>query len=87
MLAVALSKGLSEESELLLWVRLVATALLAAVVVKIVLTPSGALGSVPFWARVTAVPLAIGALFAARKSIVAAVLAGEAVILLSSLFK
>lgn len=83
VLAVVLAKGLREESEVLQWVRLVASTLLAAIVVKLVMASSGALGSIPLWGRIAAVPVAVAALFAARRSVIAAVLAGEAVILLA----
>ncbi len=52
--AVFLVRGLSEDAEILVWVRAVATALLAGVVAKLLLSPSGALAVVPIlwrWAR------------------------------------
>jgi hypothetical protein len=54
-LGIMLGRGLDEESEIILWVRGVATALVAAVVARIVLIPPGALASVPLSVRVAAI--------------------------------
>jgi len=54
-LGVLLSGRLDETSELFAWVRAVATALVAAVIAKLVLFPSGALLAVPPAARVGSV--------------------------------
>ena len=53
-LGIALGRGLDEESEIILWVRAVATALVAGVVARIVLFPPGALASVPLGVRLAA---------------------------------
>jgi hypothetical protein len=80
-LAVMLAKDLREDSDLLLWVRLVASTLLAAVVAKMVAAPAGVLATVPLWGRIFSVFGAAGALFLFRRSVVAAVLAGEALLI------
>ena len=46
-LGVLLGRGLDENSEIILWVRAVATALIAGVVARIMLFPPGALAGVP----------------------------------------
>jgi hypothetical protein len=53
-LGVVLAGRLDEHSELFVWVRAVATALVAAVVAELILFPSGALASVPTAARLAA---------------------------------
>ena len=47
--------GIDEGSELLVWVRAVATAILAGVIAQILVQPPGALASVPEWLRYAAV--------------------------------
>ncbi len=77
VLGVMAGKGLSEDSELMQWVRVVATALVAAVVAKLVLAPTGALGAAPLWGRLAAIGLGVAAMLAANRSLVAGLLTGE----------
>ena len=81
MLSVFLARGIDEFSPWLAWVRAVATALLAGVVGKLLLSPNGALATLPLWGRVG--PLAVGmiAFFLLRRSLFAAIVAGEAAII------
>jgi hypothetical protein len=79
-ISVFFARRIDEESEIFLFVRSVATVLLVGVVVKIVLIPSHELAIVPVWARVAAIVVAASAFFATRRSVFAAILAGEAVI-------
>jgi hypothetical protein len=74
-------RGVNEESEIFLWARAVATAVLAAVVAKIVLFPPGALASVPHAVRLGAIACGLAAFFAARRSVFAGVAAGEAALI------
>ena len=55
MLGLWLGGGVDEGSELLVWVRAVATAILAGVIAQIVVQPPGALASVPGGLRYGAV--------------------------------
>jgi AcrR family transcriptional regulator len=55
MLGLWLGGGVDEGSELLVWVRAVATAILAGVIAQILVFPPGALASVPDWLRYGAV--------------------------------
>ncbi|MHB2168080.1 AzlD domain-containing protein [Alsobacter sp. R-9] len=80
LLAVVLSRGLSETSPIIEWVRLVATALLCAVVVKLLLAPSGALAAVPLLGRLGAIAVAAAVFMATRRNLIAGVIAGEAVL-------
>ena len=77
MLGIVVARGLDEDSELLVWVRAVATAVLAGVISQLVLTPPGPLANVPLAARLGAVTLGFIAFLIARRSIFIGVLTGE----------
>ena len=79
--SVFLVKGLSEDAEILVWVRAVATALLAGVVAKLLLSPSGALAVVPGLWRWGALACGFVAFFVLRRSIIAGVIVGEGVLI------
>src|ERR1044072_5926042 len=72
--AVVLSSGLDENSEILTWVRAVATTLLAGVVAKLLLAPGGALAAVPFAGRAVSLVVGLAGFFALRRSVIAGVL-------------
>ena len=78
VLAVLLSRGLDPRSEILGWVRAIATTLLAGVVAKLLLTPSGALAAVPLLGRLGAVVIGLAAFLALGRSVIGGVLAGQA---------
>jgi predicted membrane protein len=80
-LSIFIARGVHEGSESLEWVRAVSTALLAGVVANILITPSGALASVPIAARLGAMAFGLAVYFALRRSVIGAVVAGEAAIL------
>ncbi|CAN1556487.1 Branched-chain amino acid transport, AzlD [Rhabdaerophilaceae bacterium] len=80
-LAVFFSRGLSEDAEVLVWVRAVASALLAGVVAKLILSPNGALATIPLFWRVASLVGAIIGFYGAKRSVLAGVLAGEAVLI------
>ncbi|MGD5652452.1 AzlD domain-containing protein, partial [Xanthomonas citri pv. citri] len=69
--------GIDEGSELLVWVRAVATAILAGVIAQIVVEPPGALASVPDVLRYGAVAAGLVVFLLARRSIFAGVVTGE----------
>ncbi|KAF0231027.1 MAG: hypothetical protein FD175_896 [Beijerinckiaceae bacterium] len=79
--SVFLVKGLSTESEILVWVKAVASALLASVVAKILLSPSGALAAVPALWRWSAMAGGLAAYFVLRRSVLAGVVLGEAILI------
>jgi branched-subunit amino acid transport protein len=83
-LGVAIGRRISPQSPFLAWVRLVATALLTAVVAKILMTPSGALAAVPLPGRVAGILGGFVAFFAFRRSVLAGVLAGEGLVILAA---
>ena len=81
MLGLWLGGGVDEGSELLIWVRAVATAILAGVIAQILVQPPGALASVPDWLRYGAVAAGFVVFMLTRRSIFAGVLTGEIVML------
>ncbi|MGL4241456.1 MAG: AzlD domain-containing protein [Beijerinckiaceae bacterium] len=86
VLGVLAGRGLDEESELFQWVRVVATALVAAVVAKLILAPSGQLAAVPLAGRAGAICVGVAAMLMTRRSLVAGLVAGEATLIAAALF-
>ena len=80
-LAVVFARGFDEDSEVLIFVRGVATALLAAVVARLVLIPPGELVVVPLLIRIGAAAGGFAVYFLARRSVFLGILFGEAVII------
>ena len=80
MLGLVAVRGVDEESELFLWARAVATAVLAAVIAKILLFPPGSLAAVPMIVRVGAIVAGFAAFLLVRRSVFAGVTAGEVVL-------
>jgi Branched-chain amino acid transport protein (AzlD) len=76
LLGVLASRGVEEDSELIVWVRSVATAILAGVVIKIVIFAPGALASIPLAARLGAIVLGVAAFLGFRGSVFAGVATG-----------
>jgi branched-subunit amino acid transport protein len=81
MLGLWLGSGLDEGSDLLMWVKAVATAILAGVIAQILVQPPGALASVPAALRYGAVVAGFVGFMLARRSIFAGVVCGEIVML------
>jgi hypothetical protein len=81
VLGLWLGGGVDEGSEILVWVRAVATAILAGVIAQILVQPPGALASVPDWLRYGAVAAGFTVFMATRRSIFAGVASGEIVLL------
>jgi hypothetical protein len=84
MLGIVVAHGLDEGSELVIWVRAVATGLLAGVVAKIILFPPGGLADVRLTVRLFAIAVGFLAFVLVRRSVLAGVLAGEAVLILGA---
>lgn len=85
VLAVFLARGISEDSEFLVWVRAVATALLAGVVAKLLASPSGALAAIPLVWRIGALLSGIAGYYLIRRSILAGIAVGEVVLITAGL--
>ena len=83
LLGMSLSSRLNEHSEFFLWVRAVASALLAAVTAKLVFSPSGALAAVPLFARLASLGIGVTGFFLLRRSIVVGVGLAELALVLS----
>ena len=81
MIGLMLGGGVDEGSELLVWVRAVATAILAGVIAQILVLPPGALASIPAELRYGAVAAGFAAFMVTRRSIFAGVVCGEMVML------
>jgi len=64
---VYLAERMAPDSEVLLWVRAVATALVAALVARIILVPPGQLGSTALEARVMAMVLGVAGFYLFRR--------------------
>ena len=77
LLGLVLARRLNEGAEVLVWVRAVATAILAGVIAQIVVEPPGALASVPDVLRYGAVGAGLVAFLLTRRSIFAGVVTGE----------
>jgi hypothetical protein len=82
VLGLVLARGLSEDSEIVIWSRAVATAILAGVVAKLIMFSSGALGGIPLPVRVVAAVCGFIAFLLVKRSVFAGVIAGEAALLL-----
>src|SRR5260370_35640542 len=81
MIGLWLGGGVDEGSELLVWVRGGATAVLAGVIAQILVSPPGALASVPDWLRYTAGGARFLAFVVMRPPSLAVVVCGEIVML------
>ena len=84
-IGILIGRGLDENSEFILWVRGVSTALLAAVVARIVLIPPGALAEVPLGVRVGALTVGFLAFYFIRRSAFAGVIAGLAALVIGAM--
>jgi hypothetical protein len=80
-LGLALARRLDEGAEILVWVRAIATAILAGVIGKLVFFPAGALATVPLSVRIGATAIGVLVFFLLRRSVFAGVLAGEAALI------
>lgn len=72
---------LREDGELLIWVRCVATALVAGVISKLILFPQGALAETSLSLRLAAAGFGFAAFFLSRQRVVVGVLAAEVFLL------
>ena len=85
LLGLVAARGIADESELFMWVRAVAIAVLAGVIAKIILCPPGTLASVPTFIRLAAIICGFAAFLVVRRSVFAGVVAGEVVLILGAL--
>lgn len=85
MIGIAAARRLDEDSELLVWVRAVATAVLAGVISQLVFFPPGPLAAIVLPARLGAVVFGFAAFLIFRRSIFVGVLVGEVVLVIAAL--
>jgi len=76
-LGVVFARGLDEDSEIVLWVRAVATAILGGVIAKLTIFAPGVLAMTPLPVRIAALAIGFAAFLAIRRSVFAGVAAGE----------
>jgi branched-subunit amino acid transport protein len=79
-LGVALGRDVEIGSPIFEWVRAVATALVAALVMRLALFPAGALAAVPTGVRVAGLAIGVAVYLLAGRSLARAVLAGACVL-------
>lgn len=79
-LGVYLGGRIDETSEAMVFVRAVATALVAAVIANLVIFPAGALADSPVWLRVGAMVAAFVAYLLAGKRMLVGLVVGEVVL-------
>ena len=73
LVGLMLVRGLDEKSQVIIWVRAVATAMLAGVLAQLILSTSGALALIPVGVRIGAAMIGFGAFLIARRSVFAGV--------------
>jgi hypothetical protein len=86
VLGLVLARGLNEDSEIVIWSRAVATAILAGVIAKLIVFSPGALAGLPLPVRVGAAVCGFAAFLLMKRSVFAGVAVGEAALLLGGFF-
>ena len=81
LLGLVLARGLNEDSQIVVWSRAVATAILAGVIAKLIVFASGDLANLPLALRVGAAVCGFAAFLAVKRSVFVGVAVGEAVLL------
>jgi hypothetical protein len=84
-LGIFFARRIDEESEILVWVRAVASAVLAGVIAQLIVSPPGALATVPITIRLVAIVAGFLAFLLIRRSVFVGVIAGEAALIGASL--
>jgi hypothetical protein len=84
LVGLMLVHGLDERSQIIVWVRAVATAMLAGVLAQLILATSGPLAAIPVGVRIAAAGLGFAGFLVARRSVFAGVLTGEAAVMLGT---
>jgi hypothetical protein len=86
MLGVVLARGLDEDSQIIVFARATATAILTGVVGKLVIFAPGALASVSVTVRIGAAALGLVAYWLARRSVLAGVVAATLAVMAGMFF-
>lgn len=77
---VLLGKRLDQKAEGVVFVRAVATSLVAAVIAQLIVYPTGSLGEVPLWLRIGAAAIGFAAFLALGQRVWVGVVTGLAVL-------
>ena len=85
LFGIVVARRIDEGSEFLVWVRAVATAVLAGIIAQLILTPPGALAGVALAVRLAAVVAGFAVFLMVRRSVFVGVLAGEIALVLGTL--
>ena len=80
-LSVFLSRRFTEQDESVIFAKMVATAVLAGVVAKILIFAPAELAEIPLWVRIVAFTSGIAAFALMRKSVAAAIIVGQGVLI------
>lgn len=80
-LGVLLAGKLREDSEIMVWVRAVATALVAGVIARLILFPTGVLADSPLTLRIAAIIVGFAVFKATREKVLIGILAAEVVLI------
>lgn len=86
LVGLMLVRGLDEKSQVIVWVRAVATAMLAGDLAQLILSTSGPLSAIPVGVRIGAACLGFAAFLIVRRSVFAGVLTGEIAVLVGTYF-
>jgi hypothetical protein len=81
-LGLVLARGLNEDSEIVVWSRAVATAIIAGVLAKLILFSSGALATIPLSVRIGAAAAGFVVYLVMKRSVFAGVIVGEVALLI-----
>ena len=84
-LGLVLGRNISIDSELFIWVRAVATTLVAGLVMRLVFFPAGGIGAIPLGIRLLAVAIGLGVFFLLGKRLALGILAGSLTLLAGAL--
>jgi branched-subunit amino acid transport protein len=76
-IGVLVGQGMSEDSEVIIFVRYVAAAIIAAFVAQVLIFPAGALALVPLWLRLGATAVGLTGFFLSRNNLLVGVLSGQ----------
>lgn len=83
-LGLYLGRDIDVEGARFQWVRAVATALVAGLVMRLLIFPAGALGGPPLWLRLAAFAAGVAAFFAFKRGLALGVLVGTLVLVAGS---
>ena len=84
-LGMIFARRIDESSEIVVWVRAVATAILAGVIAQLVFEPPGALATTHLYVRLAGVAIGFLVFLVLRRSVLGGIMAGQAVLIAGTL--